>query len=111
MSKRAEYMDGQIDFATYYGLLVERLGEQQLRALLPGGQRTPGEWRRLLDADEHLNNVSLHKWDAMHPLVVNLVRAAGGGTALADITGSSGWSLSDSVCVLKQTARQMAATR
>lgn len=110
-SLRARYMDHEDEFSfrDYYGALVEHLGEDALRRLLPlrrdGGQRTPAEWRALIAADFHLNNVPLGRWDAMHGLVRSRVRMTDEHVA---ITGSRGWSLSDSVCVLKETARRYA---
>jgi hypothetical protein len=131
-SRRAEYMSGALTHHDYYGLLVELLGEDALRELLPtrserltppafreasgdrtplvlerGKPRTPTEWRELLAADDHLNNVWLRRWDARHRDVLALVRRADRDALLA-ITGSGGWSLGDSVCVLKTTARRYA---
>jgi hypothetical protein len=133
-SQRARYMRGEITFHEYYGLLVEHLGERALRDLLPtrsekltpprfgeasgdstpsviarGQVRTPEQWRDLLAEDEHLNNVSLRRWDARHRDVLALVRRSD-RDALVAITGSGGWSLSDSGCVLKETARRYAQT-
>lgn len=106
-SKRAQYMRGDLTFNEYYGLLVEYIGENKLRMLLPtlpnGDQRTPSQWRELLAEDKHLNNVPLRRWDACHGLVFHYLR---GGDELRAINGTGGWSLSDSVCVLKETARR-----
>jgi hypothetical protein len=110
-SQRDRYMRQEITFAEYYGQLVELLGEDELRGMLPDtrrGERTPADWRELLEADKHLNNVPLGRWDAMHGLVLLLVRRCDADKRVA-ITGSLGWSLSDSVCVLKTTARRFAA--
>lgn len=106
-SKREQYMRGDLTFHEYYGLLVDHLGEQTLRQLLPV-KHSPAEWRELIAADPHLNNVSLSRWDKMHGAVVRLVRQTGGTEKLRPINGSGGWSLSDSVCVLKETARRYA---
>jgi hypothetical protein len=103
-SARQRYIRGQITFREYYGLLVECLGEDTLRCCLPI-RRTPEQWRDLVAADEHLNNVPLHRWDTCHSYVRQLAGRAAGREA---ITGSGGWSLSDSVCVLKETARRYA---
>jgi hypothetical protein len=133
-SKRAEYMRHELTHHEYYGLLVELLGEDSLREMLPtrhekltpprfgeasgdstptviarGHERTPEQWRELLAEDEHLNNVSLRYWDARHRDVLALVRRAD-RDALVAITGSGGWSLSDSGCVLKTAARRFAQT-
>lgn len=107
-SLRARYMDNgdSFSFADYYGALIEHIGEETLRRLLPM-QYTPTEWRLLIAADRALNNVPLRRWDAMHDAVRMSVRF---NDELVAITGSRGWSLSDSVCVLKETARRYAAT-
>ena len=106
MHARQKYLNGELTHSEYYGLLVERLGEAYLRSLLPA--KTPDEWRKLLAQDKHLNNVSLATWDAGHPRVVVRVRRMGGTKALESIIGPGGWSLSDSVCLLKETARRYA---
>ena len=106
MSKRAEYLNGDLTFSEYYGLLIEHLGEESLRVILPA--RTPADWYELIAIDEHLNNVPLRQWDNRHLDVIGLVRRTGGTAALAPINGSGGWSMSDSVCVLKETARRYA---
>lgn len=104
-SKRKQYMDRKLTHSEYYGLLVEHIGESSLRAMLPG-QRTPEQWRKLIEKDPHLNNVPLRQWDALDYYVRgHLLRD---GDELVAITGSGGWSLSDSVCVLKETARRYA---
>lgn len=96
--------EDEFSFRDYYGALVEYIGEDALRRYLPG-DRTPAEWRALVADDFHLNNVPLRQWDDRHGLVRSLLR---GGPEHVAITGSNGWSLSDSVCVLKETARRYA---
>lgn len=109
-SLRARYMDNEDEFSfrDYYGALVEHIGEDALRQLLPGkrtpGDRTPAEWRALVADDFHLNNVPLKRWDDMSPFVRGLVITE----KQVAITGSRAWSLGDSVCVLKETARRYA---
>jgi hypothetical protein len=110
-SKRAQYMRGDLTFSEYYGFLVEYIGEGALRFALPtrrdGTPRTPSEWAALIEEDKHLNNVPLRQWDNLHEWVRANLR---GGAELAAINGTGGWSLSDSVCVLKETARRYAAS-
>jgi hypothetical protein len=108
MAKRDEYLKGVLTFHDYYGLLVELLGEGSLRAALPG-ERTPDQWRELLADDPHLNNVPLAQWDFPGDSVVRRLVRAADQSALTAITGRGGWSLSDSTCVLKETARRYAA--
>jgi hypothetical protein len=134
ISQRDRYMRHEITHHEYYGLLVEFLGEDELRRLLPsraekltppqfgeasgdstptvialGQARTPKQWRELIAEDEHLNNVPLRHWDARHRGVLALVRRTD-REALRAITGSGGWSLADSGCTLKTAARRYAET-
>jgi hypothetical protein len=102
---RRDYMAGLITHTAYYGAIVEVIGETALRALLPG-TRTPDDWRALVAANEHLNNVPLASWDKQHDTVVRLIQPV--KPKLKAITGPGGWSLSDSVCTLKETARRYA---
>jgi len=107
-SRRAAYMRGELTHDSYYGLLVEMIGERALQGILPG-DRTPAEWADLAAADPHLNNVPLRIWDDLHHHVVYLLRYTKREERVA-VTGSPGWSLSDSVCVLKCAARRFAGT-
>lgn len=54
-----------------------------------------------LGNDEHLNNITLRRWDALGAIlpsdIIRMINAAGTG----------GVSLSDRVCVLKEAARQI----
>lgn len=108
-SRRAAYLRGDLTHDSYYALLVDLLGERALYRVLPGN-REPADWSALLEVDAHLNNVPLERWDALHGYVFSLVNSAG-RAALLPIIGSGGWSLSDSVCVLKCAARRYAKTR
>lgn len=103
-SRRAAYLRGDLSHHDYYGLLVELFGEESLRRLLPG-DRSPDEWAHLLAEDRHLNVVPLGEWDRMHGAVL---RIPVDRDALIAIAGTGGWSLSDTVCVLKTTARRYA---
>ena len=96
----------QLSHSEKYGRIIAHLGEDTLRRLIP--VQDPAKLRTLLAADPHLNNVPLFQWDARHESVLYLVRAKGGTKALAPIIGPGGWSLCDSVCTLKETARRLA---
>jgi hypothetical protein len=98
---RKQYMDGAITFHAYYGLLVEALGENALRRIIPAPVE---EVRAKLAEDEHLNNIRLPLWDRSDYNVRQLVR--GRLAEVEAITGSRGWSLSDTVCTLKCAARR-----
>lgn len=107
MSKRAAYMRGEMTHDDYYGLLVALLGENALRRMLPV-DRTAQQWAALVEQDHHLNNVPLPRWSALDGPVRNLLRGVTRDDLLT-VTGSGGWSLSDSVCVLKAAARRYAS--
>lgn len=85
-----------------YGRLVALLGADRLRPLLPPVRRP---WSELIAGDVHLNNVPLAEWDARDPGVRSILRHS---PAAYEAIGRGGWSLSDSVCVLKELARQIA---
>lgn len=55
--------------------------------------------RDALEKDPHLNNIKLEKWDRMHPAF---------GSAFRRIRVNA-FSLSDTVCTLKQAARMLVA--
>jgi len=106
-SLRTRYLDNadtEVDHRAYWAAVVENIGEEQLRRLLPVS-KTPAEWRALIERDGHLNNVPLKRWDAMHELVRRSITFDDAHVA---ITGWKAWSLSDTVCVLKECARRYA---
>lgn len=53
----------------------------------------------LASTDPHLNDIRLDRWDALRDNLPRALRAA-------DV-GQAGWSLSDTVCVAKEAARQI----
>jgi hypothetical protein len=109
-----------------YARCVEALGRDALLALLPKVSRP---WRELVAEDENLNNVPLNWWDAKHgPSVRRILRSDYG---LEPLRGAilpkrgvfelysdaaragryqepGGWSLCNTVCTLKELARQLA---
>lgn len=88
----------------YYGGLVELLGEKALRGLLPCSRERAIE---ALAQDPHLNNIELGLWDAQHANVLALVRAADPEEIRRlTCTAVYGWSLGDTVCVLKEAAKR-----
>src|SRR4029453_13784802 len=106
-----------------YARYVELLGREHLLALLPKPTRP---WRDLLAEDEHLNNVPLALWDRAHegvevtepcPCCGHPRRVRSGASVFklyqsarraGMVKESGGWSLSNSVCTLKELARQLA---
>jgi hypothetical protein len=88
--QRVRYMSHQIDHAAYYCWLADAVGLTD--ALIPASEP---EIASALLTDPHLNNIALRRWDAMHAVV-------------APQAGRHGlsWSLSDTVCCLKELARR-----
>lgn len=92
-----------------YESIAQQIGVVRLQAILTDGTYTVGFSKRttykafpvphimadMLEQDEHLNNVSLARWDAQHDRVRGLLKG----------TGIKSWSLSDTVCVLKHVAK------
>ena len=62
--------------------------------------------------DPHLNDIPLHQWDNLEPLIslhcLGLMGDINGSTPLPDRKRSINWSLSDAVCIAKEAARQHA---
>lgn len=102
-TQRERYLDGEITHREYYGMIVEALGEAGLRRALPV---TIEHIRECLKSDEHLNNIPLEKWDGCNQYVLSIPRPKG----FHDITGSRFWSMSDTVCTMKECARRWAGT-
>ncbi len=110
MMTRAEYMQGDTSskHRAYYGQFVnEGVKQRVLRDF------TAKELAKALSQDEHLNNLSMKKWDAMggfafrgsemtmrpsniEPVDIKLIREAGEGV-----------SASTMVCIYKEAARQI----
>lgn len=103
-SQRERYLSGELTHDQYYGLLVEALGENRLRELLPA---TPDELAAAWEEGWALNSIPLAKWDARHAQVRPRPISRELQTKLEAITGPGGWSLSDSVCTLKCCARRL----
>jgi hypothetical protein len=96
VARRKAYMDAADSKAAhreYYAWLGSVIGESYLRAILP--ERNVEVLRQKLAEDEHLNNIPLGQWDACHEYVFHATKGLP-------------WSRSDTVCVLKEQARQVA---
>lgn len=110
---RSDYMSGKATHEEYYRALAEVIGVPGLRQIV-GYIATPEVLAQRLASDEHLNNIYLQKWDNCHPSVLGMVRH--NGKAVMDVSwcgtplrpGTICWSLSESVCVLKTVARDVA---
>lgn len=90
--KRKQYvMQNKLTHAEFYGWLGREIGITV--------SDLPVTIERIRQStDEHLNDIPLRQWDSRDPIVRSkAVRA-----------GMRSWSLSDTVCVLKQFARKTA---
>jgi len=112
---RDDYMDGRVDHETYYLAVGDAIGREAIERLAL--QIAPAKrFAELTKGDNHLNNIPLRKWDAMHYAVRNLV-LRNGRTVMAISwsdksrhnlpDGQVCWSLSETVCVLKASARRL----
>lgn len=95
-------MAGEITHDEYYLMLGDAI--RVTPSMLP--RYTKEQYREYLAADKHLNNVRLPEWDAKDYIVRQKFHE--NMKAAMPITGSNGWSLSDTVCVLKCLARRWA---
>lgn len=90
---RQRYMANELSHGEYYTWLGEFIGVNE--SMLP---KTQEQIRRALaEGDEHLNNWGNRPWDYCD----SMVRVRAYQTGLA-------WSLSDTVCTLKELARRVA---
>ncbi len=101
MSQRDRYISGEISHDEYYGMIIDDKGFGAIRQLIPA---TKAQIIEALKTDKHLNNIPLHSWDRKF----DLFRAIPSTQNMKEITGSTGWSLSDCVCTLKCAARRWA---
>lgn len=96
------------DHEQKYEAIAQQIGVDKLRAILETGTYSPqfstkvykafpvpSEMVKLIEADKHLNNVPLYRWDAQHNRVWGLLKG----------TGIKSWALCDTVCVLKHIAK------
>lgn len=115
---RADYLGGAVTHSQHYGQLVEMLGESSLRMMLPKGADTPESARRVFsEGDKHYNSIPLAHWDARGYGVRELAHSAyrRDPETFTRVVNNFpagvivfSWSLSDSVCVLKECARRLA---
>ena len=70
-------------------------------ACLVIGDHTKEEWKALLDADKHLNNIPIQYWDNISTIYKGLFAERN-----FKINGTRTWSLSMGVCALKATVRK-----
>jgi len=75
-----------------YGVLIDELGRETIMMIV-GQLDQRYNLKEALERDEHLNTIPLNVWDSRHEIMKYLARY-------------KYWALSDSVCVLKEAARQ-----
>lgn len=97
MFTRKHLMNKECTHSEYYAQLSEPFKEV-LRRTNPAI-----EWKRLIEEDEHLNNINLSFWDTIATQYSYQVAALN-----KKIYGKMTWSLSDGVCAAKEAARQIA---
>lgn len=109
---RSKYMAGELSHYDYYLGLAKVIGVR--KDWLP--EQNVEKLRKAYEADEHLNNIPLHTWDAKHGYCTSAVRTYGpkvkaykyeGDTETAEEKKYIGWSLCDSVCCLKAYAKAL----
>lgn len=77
-----------------YSEYASKIGVDKLVVFLPGDSE---KFTKAFKEDEHLNNIPLVRWDNYHSYVWNLARLNG-------IQENGGWSMADTVCLLKHVA-------
>ena len=93
MITRKDYMSGKATHAEYYGQWADTLSPFVVAAI--------GKRALLNSSDPNLNDIPLHRWDAMHATVLQVV-----GCSIGEANGTGAVSLSDTVCAAKAAARQ-----
>jgi hypothetical protein len=87
---RAEYMNHDCTHRKYYGQFVTDSILSYIKVII-------GERALLESKDEHLNDIKIKLWDDMHYSIRNMVNQK----KWVKATGTSGFSLSDTVCIAK----------
>lgn len=83
------------DHEKKYEKYAKKIGIKSLTGLIP---ESPGRIRVAMAQDEHLNNIPLKLWDRHDHWVRTLAHNAG-------VEESGGWSLANTVCLLKHVAK------
>jgi hypothetical protein len=98
-AKRQDYLRGTVSHQDYYLDMARHLGYADLRRIVLALTTPAVLTAAMLSGDEHFNAaVPLVVWDAQHGTVRPMAYRA----------GYPAWSLSDTVCVLKAVARDIA---
>lgn len=102
---RQDYMAKRCTHEQFYGQFVTPGVHRLVRSFI-------GEASILRSTDPDFNDIPLQLWDRMHPLITDIVKSERGSVArhadpIPDQPRSFSWSLSNSVCVAKEAARQI----
>ena len=95
MKTRKQYINGDCTHDEYYGQFVSR-------GVILAVERMVGATRIVESQDQHFNDIPLHVWDALNAPIRHIC-----GQSISEANGSGGISLSDTVCVAKQAAKQI----
>lgn len=101
----------EVEWKEYMGRIIRKLGIENIRPYLPYSLEYLKE---KLKTDIHLNNTSLRAWDDATGFIPYITKAGvqqytashySGVSGLFVRNGITSFSVSDGVCVLKETAR------
>lgn len=92
--RREDYLNEKMTHSEYYLWLCNVLGITDADVLRVADRQ---EIKAALEFDKHLNNIRLPRWDSQDTSISKKATQA----------GLSSWSLCETVCVLKEWARQM----
>ena len=92
---------GAIHHEEKYEAFAQALGIPALKALV-GRLGRADDFRHALEIDPHLNSIPLHRWDLYHMDTRFLYDAARREGRCQE---PGGWSMANSVCVLKHVAK------
>ena len=92
---RKDHMSKKCTHREFYAQFITPLVKDLVRRLI-------GKKSILRSTDEHLNDIALSRWDSLHTPIRQIV-----GKMVREANGNSGHSLSDSVCVAKEAAKQI----
>lgn len=110
---RQDYMNHRVSHHDYYLAVADAIGRNVIERLVHC-IADRDRLRREVERDKHLNGIPLARWDGMHEAVVLAVQQRGSEVMAVSWSGqlltpkTIYWSMSESVCVLKAVAREIA---
>lgn len=112
---RDDYMDGKVDHQTFYLAVADAIGRAAIERLALT-IASPETFAERGESDPHLNNIPLAKWDSLYYRVLAAIWSRGREVMAVSWSDKSRhnltpgmvcWSRSESVCVLKATAKRL----